>query len=1296
MRSVDAFPRRASAARKLLVVAIAAVVAIVVALMLMKEPDAPVAPRGGDLAAAEAAPQADASASEGGDSGAAGTEAVAAPADDASAQVEAAPSPTPVPTPSGPVDVFTGRVLAAADDAPIAGARVALAQANDTWFAAMSSEPKPVITVETDDEGKFRVEYPAVKGLPFNVSMLIAEADGFAQETAVAYGKHEPPGITVDFRLEPGTRIAGWVIDTEDHPVAGATVGSLMLDMPDMSSFGGSIQFMHSGWATTGGNGGFEISAVPAGAKLKLPARAAGYVTAISDEVDAGATDVRIVLAKGGASIVGDVVDADGKPVAGVRVVAMYSQNGGMSPDRMREMFARMSGGIADAQGKFRFDNLAAGPWMIQAIESKPGGGNGRMAMQNVELGTEGETQITLRFEKPVIFVGRAIDSATEEGIAGVRIGDEPFTTWSGRGAAKTHESETRKEVVTGSDGKFRIEVPASGHGAQWVYYKVPDGWIAENRNGPGAEGMHYVQGARGGEETMVELRFTRGVVLAGRVTKRDGSPVADATVRCTSEGSLNAPVRSADTDANGEYKVSVEPASLQKVYVTSSDGWASGETDVPSQGEPARLDLVLEANGSVAGRVMADGKPLAGVAVSVNHRFGNTSWQEQSLSGLATDADGTYTATNVAGGKITVSVQPPTATEYAAPKPQEIELAAGEQRTGVDFAMGEGDVIEGVVSDEDGKPIEGASVQWHIYDGTPYRNNEAKTDAEGYYRIAGLRENAVINHMNVDHPDYDAAYRQNVTVLDGAQNFTLKRRSKVTLLAVDAATGSPVVLYEYAIGDPGTGSTPTRVSNPEGKATLDVSLASGEARVYVAEIGEDGKPTGKKGSEAFGIAGDGKPVEIVVKVGGRTFELSGTVVMQDSEEPVADALVAVFKDPNRMGYIGGSEAPVSAFDVPPVKTDARGRFTLAGLLEGQYELTATKEGLAPVSRPTVAISADEAPKDAVIRMAAHGTVFGQALDRDRKPIAGGTIQWWEQNPWRERTTTTDAQGNYRIENLKPGGMMLSFRDPRSGLQESGNVDVKAGEEVRKDFDFSDTVKLTGTIRVNGEPWNSQAVYFNLIPESGSAASVVAKGNGAYEAYPRAGSWKLSLHLQGSGGGTAARFELAAEPREQAMDFDVTTVPADVVVEVPEGMEFANGYLQTRAMVGDREEDGGTSMQLQAPRKHLPMVIPGRLKATFRSYDGQLVGESEWTDVAPGADNVIVVFAANAAAQREELRSVQQALRDLGFDPGPIDGIMGPLTAGALKRFQEAHDLPATGQADDATKAKLRELGGGG
>ena len=53
------------------------------------------------------------------------------------------------------------------------------------------------------------------------------------------------------------------------------------------------------------------------------------------------------------------------------------------------------------------------------------------------------------------------------------------------------------------------------------------------------------------------------------------------------------------------------------------------------------------------------------------------------------------------------------------------------------------------------------------------------------------------------------------------------------------------------------------------------------------------------------------------------------------------------------------------------------------------------------------------------------------------------------------------------------------------------------------------------------------------------------------------------------------------------------------------------------------------------------------------------------------------------------VKDVQQALKDKGHDPGPIDGAMGARTKEALKSFQSASNLKATGTLNAETAEKL-------
>jgi peptidoglycan hydrolase-like protein with peptidoglycan-binding domain len=56
-----------------------------------------------------------------------------------------------------------------------------------------------------------------------------------------------------------------------------------------------------------------------------------------------------------------------------------------------------------------------------------------------------------------------------------------------------------------------------------------------------------------------------------------------------------------------------------------------------------------------------------------------------------------------------------------------------------------------------------------------------------------------------------------------------------------------------------------------------------------------------------------------------------------------------------------------------------------------------------------------------------------------------------------------------------------------------------------------------------------------------------------------------------------------------------------------------------------------------------------------------------------------------------EVREAQGRLRAVGFDPGPLDGSAGPMTANAAKQYQRARGLAVTGALDRDLLARLRQ-----
>ncbi len=64
---------------------------------------------------------------------------------------------------------------------------------------------------------------------------------------------------------------------------------------------------------------------------------------------------------------------------------------------------------------------------------------------------------------------------------------------------------------------------------------------------------------------------------------------------------------------------------------------------------------------------------------------------------------------------------------------------------------------------------------------------------------------------------------------------------------------------------------------------------------------------------------------------------------------------------------------------------------------------------------------------------------------------------------------------------------------------------------------------------------------------------------------------------------------------------------------------------------------------------------------------------------------------ASLGLDRPARRLIQQGLRNEGFDPGAPDGLFGPRTRAAIRRWQEARTIPSTGYLDNSAAQLLRE-----
>lgn len=81
--------------------------------------------------------------------------------------------------------------------------------------------------------------------------------------------------------------------------------------------------------------------------------------------------------------------------------------------------------------------------------------------------------------------------------------------------------------------------------------------------------------------------------------------------------------------------------------------------------------------------------------------------------------------------------------------------------------------------------------------------------------------------------------------------------------------------------------------------------------------------------------------------------------------------------------------------------------------------------------------------------------------------------------------------------------------------------------------------------------------------------------------------------------------------------------------------------------------------------------------------------EAELIEHGKYAGQGVVDAEQNASSQRASVRQYQQWLKDLGFNPGPVDGVRGKQTIAAVKAFQQKHGLVVDGVVGPATLSTL-------
>ena len=463
-----------------------------------------------------------------------------------------------------------GRVVEAGTDTPVAGA------------ALSARGPEQSIKGTSKADGSFRLRCPpgVYRVRVSSVPESYVRPDWRISKTVRLTEGADRPAL--ELAVAKGVIVEGRAVDRQGQPVAGIRVGTrALMPMPSLAT------------AHTNGEGAFRLTGIMPDARLALRARDTETKRGGSTMVQTEGADLNGVVLRLHplAKVTGRVVDSSQAPVSGVEVT-LYETCG--------ETSRRAQTIRTEADGSFE---LLATPGMPFTVRAPKGRRDSLWRRIVAEAGGHhewGDIVVPRLTNAPVR--GR-VETADGKPVPHAQV-----TMWVELG----HDT-----AVCNSQGEFRFSRRfATGRKAR-LSAKNPQGLLAGQATFTTSPSM-----------SPLTVRLKEAGLLTGRVVDDQSRPILDAKVSLGIRHDRGAMYLgdAVYTDEHGRFRYAgLVPGQQGEVRVEAPDyGTTTGKGLCFESGSRTDTgDLVLlRADSFVAGKVTnADGKPLAGVAVSCSGR---------------------------------------------------------------------------------------------------------------------------------------------------------------------------------------------------------------------------------------------------------------------------------------------------------------------------------------------------------------------------------------------------------------------------------------------------------------------------------------------------------------------------------------------------------------------------------------------------------------------------------------------------------------------------------------------------
>lgn len=833
----------------------------------------------------------------------------------------------------------------------------------------------------------------------------------------------------------------------------------------------------------------------------------------------------------------GQVIDDTEDPVAGATVII------DSNPPRTV---------VTEADGSFAFDKLLGRRYTVAATSDA---GVAGPVTATVNEDTE---PVILRVKPASTVEVTVLDASSRRPVAGATVELRGLIT---------------SEARTGEDGVARLTNAPSGR------YQVA-AW-AEGH----ARAATFMFLAGGAATEQVELLLKPGAAVTGKVVTEGGAPLAGAQVLYTgvSDWATQAHPRydAVTTGADGAFRIEAMPAGTFRFIARHADY-------APGLSEPVTLDgrtehggVIIEApEGAVlAGRVV----DTAGAAVGwAEVRVAREGARFERARQVVADEQGNFELRALPRATVKVVA----ASDAATSETLSFDLAAQQEKRGVELRLALDGRIAGIVVDSAGEPVEGAQVvAFPDMRGGGRRRGpgaidwqlrglaEELSDAGGRFEFRGLED----GEYQVSARPPGSARRGWMFNRDGVAAKVGDTEVRIVLerdggikgkVAYD--DGKPPELFTVSTGGFRGGTPFSTVDGafelgeiPPGTYTVTIRGSFDEHRVADVEVAADritdlGTINVRKGRYIAGrvVDASGAPVEGATVSAGRMVFGTGSST----------------EAPGRMG-------PPGAQNVRRAATDARGEFRISGVGAGELTLVADHEERGRSAGVIVPGSTD--PTVGVeLRLAAFGALEG-TVTADGKPAMNVFISTQSQtSPGMIFGVATGPDGKYRYDKLAPDNYkvsVMSGMNPMAGMAfHPRTAVVQSGKTVKLDLELNEgDIALTVSPTVDGQLVGFAQVHTvagkvtarnakqleRAIAEKGDAFSsfnIMFGGNPAMVTKLKAGTYTVCAlvipaevqgrretidYMEREGDRLPAfckTIEVADEPKEQSVEIPVT------------------------------------------------------------------------------------------------------------------------------------------------------------